>query len=55
LPSPGSPHADGHNDNKGWQQRPSGRNEYPGMGRGQIEIAEVHGTSRAVEAPTAEK
>jgi hypothetical protein len=46
LPSPASPYGD---DSKGWQQHS------PRMGRGSIGIVEVDGTSRAVEAPTAEK
>jgi len=54
MSSPGSPSSE---VDKAWQQRGSG-GEWPGMGRGmgrQIEIVEVDGTSRAVEAPTAEK
>ncbi|KAG9187343.1 hypothetical protein G6011_05214 [Alternaria panax] len=48
LPSPAGPYGD---DSKIWQQ------QLPrmGRGRGQIEIAEVDGTSRAMEAPAAEK
>jgi hypothetical protein len=54
LPSPRTP---GNEDDKAWQQRESVGAGWRGMtrGRGQIEIAEVDGTSRAVEAPTAEK
>jgi hypothetical protein len=56
FPSPGfssegasSPRSPYGEDNKAWQQLS------PGTRRGQVEIVEVDGTSRAVEAPTAEK
>jgi hypothetical protein len=54
LPSRRSP---GSEDDKAWQQRESVGGGWRAMtrGRGQIEIAEMDGTSRAVEAPTAEK
>ncbi|RYO40896.1 hypothetical protein AA0113_g6781 [Alternaria arborescens] len=48
LPSPASPYSD---DSKTWQQYLSRM----GRGRDQVDIVEVDGTSRAVEAPTAEK
>ena len=50
LSSPGSPSSE---VDKVWQQPGSG-GEWPGMGR-VIDIVEVDGTSRAVEAPTGEK
>ena len=48
LPSPGTSYGD---DSKTWQQYLSRM----GRGRDQVDIVEVDGTSRAVEAPTAEK